>query len=100
MKHFILFYEVVPDYLDRRQPYRTAHLALAKEAFERGELLMGGAYADPADGAVLIWRCEDRAPIERFVASDPYVKNGVVTKWRIREWNEVVATVVGAKPDA
>ncbi len=90
MKHFILFYEVVPDYVERRVPFRAEHLALAKAAAERGELRLGGAYTEPADGAVLVFRGEDDGAARRFVEADPYVRNGLVTAWRIRSWTVVV----------
>lgn len=90
MKYFLLFYDYGPDVVERRAPFRDEHLGLAREAVSRGELLLGGAYADPVDGAVLVWHTADSAPVERFVASDPYVKNGVVTRWRIRPWTVVI----------
>ena len=90
MKYFILFYEVVPDYVERRAQYRAEHLALAKAATERGDLRLGGAYADPADGAALVFRGDDDGAARRFVEADPYVRNGLVTAWRIRAWTVVV----------
>jgi uncharacterized protein YciI len=51
---------------------------------------MGGAFADPVDGAVLLFRVDDRSVVEAFVRRDPYVTNGVVTRWRIRPWTVVV----------
>lgn len=90
--HYLLMYDVVPDYLQRRVALRAEHLALGREAVARGELVLGGALADPADGAVLLFRGESPAVAERFAAADPYVRNGLVTRWRVREWT----TVIGA----
>lgn len=90
MPYFALSYHVVPDYLERRGQFRDDHLALARAAHDRGELVLGGAYADPVDGALLVWRCDDRAPIEAFVAADPYVRTGLVTTWTIRPWTVVI----------
>ena len=92
MKHFLLFYDFVPDYLERRVPLRPAHFKFAREAQARGELVLGGALADPLDSAVLLFVGEDRAVAERFADADPYVRNGLVKAWRVREW----MTVVGA----
>lgn len=86
--HYILFYEVAEDYLQHRAAYREEHLALATEACERGELVLGGALADPVDGAVLIFRTREAA--EAFVLADPYVLNGVVKRWRVRPWTTVI----------
>jgi uncharacterized protein YciI len=84
--HWLLFYDFVDDMSTRRVPYRDAHLALARAAHGRGELLIAGAFAEPPNGAVLIFRGDDPAAVEAFVASDPYVANGLVTSWRIRPW--------------
>lgn len=90
MKHFLLFYDGAPDYLERRPQYRDAHLAYAWAAVERGDLVLGGALADPVDGAVLLFRGEDRSAAEDFARADPYVANGLVAGWRVREWTTVV----------
>jgi uncharacterized protein YciI len=88
--HYLLFYDVVADYAGRRVPLRAAHLAHARAAVARGELVLGGALADPVDGAVLLFECDSPAPVEAFVAADPYVTNGLVTRWRVRTWTTVV----------
>ena len=41
--HYLLFYEVTPDYPTRRVQFRDEHLRLAWAAVERGELVLGGA---------------------------------------------------------
>ena len=91
MKHFLLTYTLSPDYLERRPEFRDAHLARARAAVARGELLLGGAL-DPPEEAVLLFAGEDAGAAEAFAASDPYVANGLVTAWRVRAWT----TVVGA----
>lgn len=88
--HYLLFYDVVDDYVERRAAFRAEHLALARQASERGELVLGGALANPVDGAILLFRGTSPAVAERFAAVDPYVKNGLVRSWRIREWTTVV----------
>jgi hypothetical protein len=92
--YFLLFYDYVEDVLERRAPLREAHLALVREYVERGELLLAGAYADPADGAALVFKVEDRASVEGFAGRDPYVGNGLVTAWRIREWTVVAGAAL------
>jgi len=88
--HYVLLYDYVEDVLERRQPYRAEHLALLEGLLERGELVMAGAWAAPVDGAALVFHVEDPATIEAFVEQDPYVQNGLVTSWRIREWTVVL----------
>jgi uncharacterized protein len=92
--HYLLFYDYVGDAVERRAPFREEHLRLAREALERGELLMGGAFAEPVDGALLLFRADDPSVVEAFVRRDPYVANGVVTRWRIRPWTVVVGALV------
>lgn len=92
MKTYLLLeYQLVDDYLDRRTPLRTEHLGLANAAHERGELALAGALTEPVDRAVLVWSTDDRSVVESFVAADPYVREGLVTSWTIRPWNEVVS---------
>jgi hypothetical protein len=88
--HFLLFYDYVEGAVERRAPFREGHLRLAREALARGELLMGGAFAEPVDGAALLFQADDASVVEAFVRRDPYVTNGVVTRWRIRPWTVVV----------
>ena len=88
--HYILFYEVAPDYLTRRGAFRQQHLAMIAEAHQRGELVIAGALADPADGAVLVFRGPTPEAAERFAKADPYVLNGLVTTWRVRHWMTVI----------
>ena len=88
--HYLLFYDVVPDYEQRRMSFRQEHLAYAQAAHARGELLLGGALADPVDGAVLLFQSESPDVAEAFARADPYVTNGLVTEWRVRKWTVVV----------
>jgi uncharacterized protein len=88
--HYLLFYDYVPDYLTRRQPLRADHFEFARPFIERGELILGGALADPADTGVLLFRGETPEVARGFAAEDPYVQRGLVTGWRVRPWNTVV----------
>jgi hypothetical protein len=88
--HFLLFYEASEDYATRRTPYREEHLRKAWEASERGELVLAGAYANPMDGSVLLFRGNSPAVAENFAKDDPYVTQGVVSRWYVREWTTAV----------
>ena len=90
MAYFALIYDVVDDYLERRAEFRDEHLARARAARERGELLLAGALAEPVDGALLVFRVDERSAVEDFAKSDPYVTNGLVRSWRIRPWTVVI----------
>ena len=90
MPYFALTYDTVVDYVERRTAFRDDHLAAASESAARGELLLGGAFADPVDYALLVFRAPDAAVVEAFARSDPYVVNGLVRHWEVRQWNVVV----------
>jgi uncharacterized protein YciI len=94
MKYFGLFYDAVEDFVTRRQAYRAEHLSMALAAHARGELLLAGALAEPADGALLVFRCADRSVAEDFARGDPYVRAGLVTRWTVRPWS----VVIGGEP--
>jgi uncharacterized protein YciI len=91
--HYVLFYEVGADYVSRRAEFRTEHLEKAWKASDNGELLLGGAFANPVNGAMLLFRGDSPDVAERFAKQDPYVTSGAVRRWYVREWK----TVVGAE---
>ena len=88
--HYLLLYDLAPDYIERRQQFRNEHLRLGWLAQARGELVLAGPFADPPDTAVFMFRGDSPAAAEAFAKSDPYVRNGIVTKWRIRTWTTVI----------
>ena len=90
MNYYALFYEVVDDFVARRAPFRREHLRLAAEARKRGEILLAGALAEPADRALIVFHAADKSLAEAFARQDPYVVNGLVKKWEVRPWNVVV----------
>jgi hypothetical protein len=92
--HYLLFYELVPDYVNRRAPFRTEHLRLAWASHGRGELVLGGILTEPVDRAVLMFKGESPDVARRFAETDPYVLNGLVTRWEVRQW----ITVAGDNP--
>jgi uncharacterized protein YciI len=89
-----LFYDVVDDFVGRRAPYRDAHLHLVEEAHRRGEIVLAGALGTPPDRALIIFRAGDSSIAEAFARADPYVVNGLVTRWDVQLW----AVVVGNEP--
>lgn len=91
--YFILFYKTVDNFIEKRAIYRNDHLQLVKGARENQSLVMAGALADPADGAVLVFKGEDASVAEDFARNDPYVKNGLITKWSVRPWTVVIGGV-------
>jgi uncharacterized protein YciI/heme-degrading monooxygenase HmoA len=90
MNYYALFYELVDDMVKLRVPFREEHLRLAREARERGELVLAGALSEPVDRALLVFHVDDKGKVESFARKDPYVVNGLAKKWEVRHWNVVV----------
>lgn len=97
MAYFALFYEVVDNFVERRGPYRQEHLRLAEAANRRGELVLAGAFAEPADSALIIFRGHSPSAANAFAESDPYVRNGLVKNWDVRPWTVVTGGEARAK---
>ena len=93
MKYYMLTYLFSKDYIEKRGEFRESHLALADKFYKKGVLLMGGALSRPADKAILIFRSEGENDAKDFVKADPYVKNGLVESWELREWKVLVGVV-------
>jgi len=94
--HYLLFYETTEDYMERRKEFRSEHLTLAWKSHEEGKLILGGALADPVDSAIALFKGDSPAVAEQFAREDPYVRNGLVKRWWVREW----ITVVGKDANA
>jgi uncharacterized protein YciI len=88
--YYLLLYDVVDHFVERKAPYRDEHLKLAREAHKRGELVLAGAFAEPVNGAALVFKAETDSVPASFAESDPYVKEGLIKAWRVRQWNVVV----------
>jgi uncharacterized protein YciI len=96
-KHYLLIYDAVENYVERRTAHRAAHIAAARASQEIGELVLAGALADPIDGSVFLFKCETDEPVRRFAESDPYVVAGLIRQWRIREWTTVIGDAAANK---
>ncbi len=91
MKHFLLIYDYASDWMEKRGAVRAAHLELARASVARDELQLGGAVpSDESPFGLLLFKGETSQPAEEFARTDPYVSQGVVAKWRVREWITVV----------
>jgi uncharacterized protein YciI len=84
--HFLLTYELAPDYLERRAALRAEHLKLA---WETASLVLGGALGDPTDRALLLFESDSPEAAKRFANADPYVRHGLVRRWDVRPWTTV-----------
>lgn len=88
--HHLLFYDYVADVVERRGPFRDAHLAQARAWKDEGKIVSAGATGTPPTGALFVFSVDDPSEIDAFVADDPYVRNGIVTAHRVVPWTVVV----------
>jgi hypothetical protein len=87
---YVLLYESADDVQQNAPPHFEAHWARALDFHRRGLLLQIGTFADvQSDGSMAVFATREGA--EDFVADDPFVREGVVRRWEIREWNEALA---------
>jgi uncharacterized protein YciI len=88
---YVLFYESADDVLARAPAHFAAHTARGQEFHERGSLLMYGPFGNPQEGAMAVFTSREAA--EDFAQGDPFVLNGVVRNWFVREWDEAFVPV-------
>ena len=87
---YVLFYEPAEDALAKAPGHFPEHSARLQDFHARGTLMMVGTFANPQEeGSMSIFTTREAA--EQFVADDPFVLNGVVRNWQIREWDEILA---------
>jgi uncharacterized protein YciI len=92
MRKYVLFYESADDVRSKAPLHFPEHRARWKEFQDRGTLLMIGTFADPQEeGSMAIFTTREAA--ETFARGDPFVLNGVVRRWSIREWSEAIGDV-------
>jgi len=90
MMKYVVLYESADDVLTTAPVHYPAHKSRLDDFHRRGEILMVGTFGDPqAEGSMAIFRTREAA--EEFVAGDPFVLNGVVRNYEVRDWNEALA---------
>lgn len=94
--HFLLIYDVVPDFVAKRAQFRDEHLAYAWQAADAGDLELGGALEEPTEQAFLLFRSSTPDSALRFAQSDPYVRAGLVKHWRVKQWHTVVGKLAAS----
>jgi uncharacterized protein len=86
---YVLLYESAANVAERAPAQAAAHREHWKPFRERGELLLIGPFGDPqTQGAMAVFTTLEAA--EKFARNDPFVVNGVVRSWEVREWDEAV----------
>jgi len=91
---YVLFYEPADDVMSRAPAHFPAHQERIREYHAAGTLLMVGLFGDvQAHGSMAVF--SDRAAAESFAEGDPFVREGVVRRWEVRDWDEFLAPPAG-----
>lgn len=85
----MLIYKYVADILERRTPYREAHLNRIEALRAAGRLIVAGPYGDPPAGAIIGFKGLTREEVEAWADTDPYVTAGLVLKRSVEPWRVV-----------
>jgi uncharacterized protein len=92
-KTFLLEYKYIENMIEKRAPHRSAHLEHADNFVKRNILIAGGAIVPEVDRGVLVFKADSAAVVEEFAKADPYVKQGLVTSYTVKEWMVVIGKV-------
>ncbi len=96
---YALIGEDAPGSLEARMASRPAHLARLEALRDEGRLLAAGpmpAIDSPDPGAagfvgsLVVAEFDDQASAERWLAEDPYVKQGVFARTTVRPFKKVL----------
>jgi len=83
-----MFYDVTPEGLAKAAPHYPAHISRLQQFHKRGDLLMAGPFGNPPSGALGVFN--SRSAAEEFVKGDPFFVHGIITEFRLEDWNEVL----------
>jgi hypothetical protein len=88
---YVLLYDSADNVAEKAPVHYQAHSARLRRFHRDGSLLMVGAFGDPQnEGSMAVFTTREAA--EEFVAEDPFLLNGVVRDWHIREWHEALSS--------
>ncbi|MBC7971475.1 MAG: YciI family protein [Verrucomicrobia bacterium] len=85
MTKYVLWGTYCDDVLERRAPYRQAHLDGLAQQKASGVLITIGPTKDLTQ-VFGIYEAEDEATVRQLIESDPYWQNGVWTEYDVKEW--------------
>ena len=92
MNTYAVVFTFVPNALERRKPYREAHLKHFCNLRDTGKIIMSGPWADAYDGGLILFRAESQLEVEKIIQEDPYYQANLWSEIHIREWNVVLSS--------
>jgi uncharacterized protein YciI len=84
----VVFYEPGTTPMEAIMEAYPRHKVVVEAFAARGEILGIGTFAGGREGSMGIFR--NRAAAEAFVTQDPFVTEGLVGKYTIKDWNDTM----------
>jgi uncharacterized protein YciI len=85
MAKYVVWGSYCENVLEKREPYRQAHLDCLAKQKESGVLITIGPTKDVTK-VFGIYDAEDEATVRQLIESDPYWQNGIWTEYQVKEW--------------
>jgi uncharacterized protein len=85
MPKYVLWGSYCEDVLEKRAPYRQAHLDRLKTLKEAGMVVTIGPTQDLTQ-VFGVYEAADEAAARQLVEEDPYWQNGIWTEYNLKEW--------------
>ncbi len=89
MPKYVMWGSYCEDVLEKRTPYRQAHLDGLAVQKASGVLITIGPTKDVTK-VFAIYEAEDDARVRQLVEADPYWQNGIWTEYEVKEWIQAI----------
>ena len=89
MPKYIMWGSYCEGVLEKRVPYRQAHLDGLTQQKESGVLVTIGPTADITK-VFAIYNAPDEATVRQLVEQDPYWQHGIWTEYAVKEWIQAI----------
>jgi hypothetical protein len=89
MPKYVLTGTYCENVLEKREPYRAAHLEGLQQQQADGVLITIGPTKDLAE-VYGIYDAPDESTVRQLVESDPYWQNGIWTSYAVKEWIQAI----------
>jgi uncharacterized protein YciI len=85
MPKFVIWGSYCENVIEKRVPYRQAHLDGLNKQKEAGILITIGPTADLSQ-VFGIYDAASESAVRQLIESDPYWQNGIWTEYQVKEW--------------
>lgn len=88
MAKYVMWGTYCEDVLEKRVPFREAHLQGLQQQKDDGLLVALGPTTDNTR-VFGIYEADSEAAVRQLVEGDPYWQNGIWTEYQVYAWNQV-----------